>query len=383
VIGPPHRVLLVTQDLQRAGAQRQCVELALGMSRLPEWRVEVAVLEPGGPLTTELQGAGIPLHVCPRRWRWDLFPVMALAARLRAGGYAVVHSFLFLPGFYTRLAALRHRPPLVVSSHRSTGQRGRLRYLTEILMAPLCDVIIANSSAGREDLVARGVAATRVTVVRNGLDLSRFKPRIENGARHAAPAPETAAAATSAPRIGMVAQMESRKDHLGLIDAFHRVRMRHPAARLILGGDGSLRPKIEERVRADGLAGAVEFLGTVDAPETLYPTLDIYVQASAFGEGTSNSIIEAMASGLPVVATDVGGNREVVQQGDTGITVPPRDPAALAAALIELLDDPDRARRMGRAGARHALAVYPREAMVAATLEVYRSFLGRAGGGRR
>jgi glycosyltransferase involved in cell wall biosynthesis len=122
----------------------------------------------------------------------------------------------------------------------------------------------------------------------------------------------------------------------------------------------------------------VEFLGTVDRPEVVYPGLEIYVQASASEEGTSNSILEAMACARPVVATDVGGNREIVQHGVTGLIVPPRNPEALAAALRTLLDDPNRARRMGEAGAVLARSLYSRERMVEATVRVYESQLIRA-----
>src|SRR5262249_386244 len=118
-------VLLVTQDLQRAGAQRQCVELALGLHRSAEWRVEVLALEPGGALVAELDAAGIGHHVIPRRWRWDLSPAARIASHTRRGGHQIVHSYLFLPNFYCRLARLLHRTPVLISSLRSTGIDGR------------------------------------------------------------------------------------------------------------------------------------------------------------------------------------------------------------------------------------------------------------------
>ena len=360
-------VLLVTQDLQRAGAQRQCVELALGLARAPGFRVEVMSLEAGGALTRELAEAGIPLHVRPRRWRWDLSPVAAIAEQVRRGGHDVVHSFLFLPNFYTRVARLLRRPRVLISSLRSTGIDGGPRYAAEVLMAPLCDAIIANSDAGRADLVARGVSSKRIQVVRNGLDFSRF----DAGARRAA-------SADGRPRtLGMVAQMEGRKDHAGLVEAFARVIAQRPETRLVLAGDGTTRPRIEEQVRRLGLGASVTFLGTVDRTEEVLAALDVYVQASAREEGTSNSILEAMASGLPVVATDIGGNREVIRHGETGIIVPPRDAGALASALLGLLADPDRCRSMGAAGAIHVRRHYARESMIDATVAVYRSLLDK------
>ena len=353
--------LLVTQDLQRAGAQRQCVELALGLAREPGWRVHVAVLEPGGPLEEEIRAAGIPILPCPRRWRWDLSPAFGLARLVRELRPDVVQTSLFLPNFYGRLARILRRPPLLVSSLRSTGIEGWPRYAAEVLLAPLCDLILANSEAGRSDLVARGVAPERVVVVRNGMRFERFDAVLKGAA------PPSACGS----RLGMVAQMERRKDHLGLVEAFARVRSAFPSARMILGGDGALRGGIEARTRELGLSGAVEFPGVVAAPETVYRSLRVYVQASAAEEGTSNSILEAMACGRPVVATDIGGNREVVSQGVTGIIVPPRDPAALAEAIASLLRDDARADAWGAAGARLVRERYGREVMIARTLEAW------------
>ena len=360
--------LLVTQDLQRAGAQRQCVELARGLAGRDGWRVEVATLEAGGPLEEDLRASGIPIHHWPRRWRWDLSPALAIARHTARLDPDVVQTFLFLPNFYGRLARLVRRPRLLVSSLRSTGVEGWPRYAAEVLLAPLCDRILANSDAGRDDLVARGVAARRLVVVRNGLPLERFE-----AARAAAPPPSRCGA-----RLGMVAQMERRKDHLGLVEAFARVRAEVPGARLVLAGDGSLRPAVEERVRRLGLHGSVELPGTIEGSEALLARLAIYVQASAAEEGTRNSILEAMACGRPVVATDIGGNRETVQAGRTGLVVPPRDPQELAAALLGLLADPARLDALGEAGARAVRERYSRDGMIVATLAAWRTVPGRA-----
>lgn len=360
-------VLLVTQDLERAGAQRQCVELALGLKSRPDWRVEVAAIEPAGPLAAELDAAGVPLHPAPRRWRWDLGPAHRLAALARAGRFDIVHGYLFLPNFYVRLARLRHRPPVAISSLRSTGIEGLPRYVAEVLMAPLCDLIVANSDAGRRDLLRCGVAARRVVVVRNGLDLDRFLALPPPGAARARP-----------PRLGMVAQMEPRKDHAGLLRAFVEVRRRHPGARLVLAGDGRLRGSLEALIASLGLSGEVDLPGTVARTEEIYGSIDLYVQASASQEGTSNSIVEAMASARAVVATDIGGNGETVLHGRTGRIVPPGRPDRLAATLNDLLDDPAGARTLGVAGRERARTVYERRCMVEATIEVYEAALAAA-----
>ncbi len=355
----------MTQDLQRAGAQRQCVELALGLKTLASWNVEIAVLEGERSLEAELAQAGIPIRRIARRWRWDLSPASGLGRLARHGGFDVIHSFMFLPNFYVRLSRLRHRTPLIVCSHRTTKMRGWPRAVLEILLSPFCDLMVTNSQAGREELVRRGMNPERIAVVLNGIDLDRFRPA-PRGASGGRPA-----------RVGMVARMEPDRDHATLLQAFARVHAMHPEATLILAGDGSLAPKVRELVGLLRLESCVELPGAVARPEEMYRSLDLYVQASRNKEGTSNSLLEAMASGIPVVATRVGGNLEVVREGETGLLVPAEDPEALAEAISTLLRDPVLARRLGEAGAARVRDLYSRAGMVGATLEAYASRLPR------
>jgi glycosyltransferase involved in cell wall biosynthesis len=202
-----------------------------------------------------------------------------------------------------------------------------------------------------------------VVIVRNGLDLAPF---VEAGHQRGK--------ATDGPlrRLGMVARLEPDKDHRTLIRAMARVVAKVPDARLILAGDGSLRSKLESWIHTEGIQDHVELPGMAERPAAIYRQLDIYVQTSAAsGEGTSNSIIEAMATALPVVATDRGGNREVVQHGVTGLLVPAGDPGALFTALLSLIQDPARVLQMGEAGRAEAIARYERRTMIDATVAVY------------
>jgi glycosyltransferase involved in cell wall biosynthesis len=231
-------------------------------------------------------------------------------------------------------------------------------------------LIIANSDSGRRALLSRGVAASRVVVVRNGLDLMPF---VSAGARRRPLSP-----ASDGPTLGMIARMEPDKDQEMVLRALVQIRERYPSARLVLAGDGRRRERIESLIHTLGLDRCVTLLGDIDQPHQVLSEVDIYVQPSRVAEGTSNSIIEAMASGLPVVATDLGGNCEVVADGVTGFLVPTGNPIALATALLRLLDAPEEATRMGRAGSARALSLYSREAMVSSTVATYESSLRRA-----
>ncbi len=212
-----------------------------------------------------------------------------------------------------------------------------------------------------------GVPADRLTRIINGVDTGRFRP---DGP--VAELPE-AFAGTDRVRIGTVGRLEAVKDQGTLLEAFIRLRDLDPAVfprlRLILVGEGSLRPALEARARAAGVGDQVWFAGARDDIPELLRALDLFVLPSR-AEGISNTIMEAMASGLPVVATAVGGNDELVRDGETGRLVPAEDPAALALAL-QACGDPALRRRMGAAGRVRAEAAFSLAAMVNRYLEVY------------
>lgn len=362
-----YRILLLTQDLKLAGAQRQLVELARGLAAAA-YDVRVGILEPGGPLTSDLTAGAIPLVAFPRRWRWDLWPVVQLANYLRHEGIDIIHSFLFLPSFYGRLAGRLARVSCI-SSLRGTGIEGWYRYRLDIATCSLCDALIANSAAGRADYVAHGGPPEKIVVIRNGLDSARLQP--------------TAALPAERARwhvdrfeqlIGMVGTMENLRDHRLLVSAMRHVVRVKPRTGLLLVGDGTLRDEIGALVRRLELSDHVVFTGTVRRAEEVYPLLDVYVQASAT-EGISNSILESMFCALPVVATNVGGNPEVVLHGRTGYLVPRGDESAMAQALLALLSDPHLRHRMGHEGLQYARAAFGLERMVSDTQGVYEGLI--------
>jgi glycosyltransferase involved in cell wall biosynthesis len=358
------RVLLLTQNLDVWGAQRQVVELARGLDA-GRFDVRLGALESGGALHAEVAALGVPVERFERRWRWDLSPVRRLAHYLRDESIDVVHSFLFLPNFYARFAG-RLAGTAVVSSLRSTGIEGWPRYAADVATCALCDALIANSEAGRDHYVRRGGLARRMVVVRNAL------PR-------RTPLPGDASARACAAwgldrftrRIGMVAAMEWRKDQRLLVEALPLVLRAAPDTGLVLAGDGSRLEQMRALVWRMGLERSVVFLGKIGNPDALYPLLDVYVQASYRGEGTSNAILEAMGHGRPVVATDIGGNAEIVLDGVTGRIVPAGNREALAEAVGALLLDPELRVAMGRAAAERARTAFSPEAMVEATERIY------------
>jgi glycosyltransferase involved in cell wall biosynthesis len=188
-----------------------------------------------------------------------------------------------------------------------------------------------------------GIPADRIRVIESGVDPSRFP---------IAPAPpaerERLGLPADARVIGTVGRLVPEKDHPTLFEVFLRVRRAVPGARLLLVGDGPLRSELEERSRRLGLADSVSFLGSRGDVPALYRSMDLMVSTSRW-EGLSNVLLEAMAAGVPVVATRVGGTSRVVEDGVTGFTADPGDAPLIADQAVRLLTDPSLAARLREA----------------------------------
>lgn len=256
-----------------------------------------------------------------------------------------------------------------ISNRRDTGflKSAKLRLASRLLnhrfdriVAPtpaILDAVAATEHAPRE----------RMLCIPNGVDDTRFKPgdtatrlRVRTAL---ALAPDTLL-------VGCVADLFAVKRHVDLIDAFARVHADLPDAHLLLIGDGPLRAEIEARTRERGVAGAVHLLGSRSDVDALLPVMDLFVLASET-EGLSNAILEAQACGLPVVATAVGGNPDLVD-ASCGALVPAHDPAALATALLALLRDPVARTRMGADARARVISHHSVESMVHAYAALYR-----------
>ena len=282
----------------------------------------------------------------------DVVALAKLTALVRRIRPHVVHTHTAKAGFLGRLAARAAGVPVVVHTyhgHVLSGYYGRIRTtglrMMERGLALLSDRLIAVSDRVRDDLIAFGVApAERFTVVPLGLDLDpMFTAGTHRGAlrRELGLDPDT-------PLIGIVGRLFSIKNHALFLDAAARVRATRPGTRCVVVGDGRLRGELEERARRPDLVDHVIFTGWRHDLPRFYADLDVLVVSSR-NEGTPVSAIEAMAAGCAVVATRVGGVPDLIDDGRTGTLVAPDDPAALAAAIGRVLDDPTRAERMRRA----------------------------------
>jgi len=231
------------------------------------------------------------------------------------------------------------------------------------------DAIVAVSHEHREYLIdVAGVPPAKVRVIPNGIDVDRFAPGPRTGALRAQ------LGVGERPLVGIVARFAPVKNHALLLDAFARVvAAGDPPADLVLIGEGDLRPALEAQADLLGIAGRVHFAGLAADPAPWYRDLDAFVLSSD-SEATSISILEAMATGLPVVATAVGGTPDLLGDG-AGVLVPARDPAALGDALRVVLADAGRRRTLGEAARARAVARYAGAAMADAYESLYADVL--------
>jgi glycosyltransferase involved in cell wall biosynthesis len=374
------RLLLSIPSLEPGGAERQFAELARGLAGRGH-EVIAVTLGQGGPLADSLGGAR--LVELGKRGRWDNLRV---AARLGAllGDFRPSAHYAFLPTACVlgALLTFARRTPLVMGLRATNvlhadyayGHAARILHGLEARLSGRAALVIANSATGRADALARGFAPGRTVVVPNGIDAARLTPDRALGA----PLRAEWGAAEGRPLIGLVARLDPMKDHANFLRAAARLASERPDARFVCVGSGPAGYAAGLRAQAEGLglAGRIVWAGTRHDMERVYNALDLLCLASAYGEGFPNVLGEAMACGVPCVATDAGDANTVI--GDAGVLVPPGDAAALAQGLADMLGRLEREGTALRAACRARIVEnFSVERMVAAT-EALLLGLGRA-----
>jgi len=343
------RVVEFTNCFHVGGGEVQVLEL---LRRLPpDYEVSVHALDASGPLLGETRALGYEPHF--HSLGGSLMRPAALAETLRLARWlrSARIDLVHVQDFYSTLlgvpAAKLAGVPVVVSRLDLVHWHGRARHLALAAATHAADAVVANCDAVRDLVVHRErIPPDRVLVIRNGLDIVRFDAQREGPL--GAPLPGTG----RAPVVALVANMRHEvKRQEDFLVALAMVRRGVPAVTAFLIGEGARRPQLELMARDLGLEGAAFFLGgRPDVPAVLArATLGVLCSRQ---EGLSNAVMEGMAAGLPMVVTDAGGNAELVKDGERGYVVAPEQPDALAQAMLRVLADPARARRMGAAARR-------------------------------
>jgi glycosyltransferase involved in cell wall biosynthesis len=354
----PLRIEMVLPSLAIGGMESMTAALVRGLARRGH-AVGVTCIETLGELAGPLCDEGIPVSLVPTPGVRTIVHAPALAAHFRRRAPDVVHTH---NGAWEKGARAARHAGVAQVGFTFHGFLGRLPWYSRYglrLVARDTDWVAAVSDELRAYTVGEiGVPAGKVHHLINGIDTDRFAPAPASGALHA-----ELGLAPGTPLVGTVARMDPVKNHRLLLDAFAAVVADGAAAHLVLVGDGPLFDEVAARAAAPDLAGRVHLLGARGGLDALYREFHVFALASTT-EGTSMSILEAMASARCVVATAVGGTPALLADGACGLLVPSGDAPALARALRRAVDDPALRATLGAAARARAGATYSQHAML-------------------
>ncbi len=363
----PVRLLLVVDSLEVGGAERHVVDLAVALAR-EGYEVTVACSIAGG-LSEPLEEANVPVRQLLDKLvkrRVSVAFARELRRLIREELFDLVHAHIYASAAAATIAVLGTGVPLVVTEHTEALWQGRRERWASRAIFRRAQHIIAVSGAIRRRLIERdAVPPERITVIHNAVIPAPDAPpgALPEGLR-------------KGPLVGVVARLQPEKGVADFLKAAARVCAAFPEARFLVAGDGPLREVLLALAERLGVDGRVRFLGYRADARALIGLLDVLVVPS-LTEGTPLIVLEAMAAGVPVVASAVGGIPDQIRHDMEGLLVPAGDPAALGDALLELLQDPARARSLGEAGRRRAECEFSHATMVRRIEAVYSIALDR------
>jgi glycosyltransferase involved in cell wall biosynthesis len=365
-----HRIKLLklVTSFHIGGTERQVANLTLGIDS-SRFDLHLGCLRYAGQLLEELKTLQIPrpeFRIGAFHSPKTLWQGMRFAQYIRKNRIRIVHSYGFYSNVFAVPAARLARTPIVVASIRDTGDvLTPAQRKVQRMICRTADCVLVNAEAIRETLVEEGYAPGKIVVIRNGITLSKFEKR-----QRRANLRQELGLPLAAPLVMVSSRLNQMKGISYFLDAAMILAPRFPDARFLIVGDGGNRKELEEYASRLGLGQRVVFTGfRGDVPDLLSEAA-VSVLPS-LSEGLSNSLLESMAAGVPVVATRVGGNSEVVADGVTGFLVPPQDPAALAHATGLLLENKDLAARFGDSGRRRVADLFSVERSVRETQNLY------------
>ena len=360
------RVLFIIPSLDPHGAEKQLSLLAPALAR-EGFDVHVCALTRGGPYEAPLHAANIPVTVIGKSWKLDPMAYRRLRSHIAALRPDVVQTMIFAANAYGRQAARSAGVPRIFGGERCVDPWKQWHELAiDRYLARHSEAIVVNSTGVRDFYISRGIPADKFQIIPNGIgpmppsDVTRTELLAELGLP------------PDARLIGAVNRLWPQKRVKDLIWAADLLKVIRDDVHLLVIGDGPHRARLERYRDQVRIADRVHFLGLRQDVSRLLPHLDCLWLASAY-EGLPNAVMEAMACGVPVVASDIPGNRDLVVHGETGYLTPIGDRAGIARHTNRLLDDRALAERLGKAGRERITQEFSVEKMVERYAELYRT----------
>ena len=366
----PLRLLHVIPTLVRGGAEKQLALLASGLPR-SEFDVHVAVLTHSGPYEATLRQAEIPVTVIGKRWKLDPVSYYRLKRHIQHLQPDLVHTWLFAANAYGRQAALAAGVKQVIAGERCVDPwKSSWQLAIDRHLAKRTARIATNSSGVREFYVSRGLPAEKFVVIPNGIAAAADgQPASRDELLAALQLPQ------GARLIAAVGRLWPQKRVKDLIWAADLLKSTRDDTHLLIIGDGPQRWRLERYCDQNDVTDRVHFLGERGDVPRILPHLDALWLASEY-EGQSNAIMEAMSAGVPVIATDIAGNRDLVIDGTTGYLVPVGDRFEFTRRTHWLLEDASLRQRLGAAGRDRIAREFTIEQMVGRHADLYREVAG-------
>jgi len=368
------KLLIIIESLAVGGAEGQVYELVKGLDK-NRYEPVVCSLTNGGLYLDKIRNEGVKVITIANRLRGVPFKLPTLIKFFREERFDIVHNQMFVAGLFGTVLAKILGVPVIINSVLSLGFLvNRYRRPIKFILYKLSDCVIVNSERIKSLLIQyRVVEKEKIRTIYNGVDVEKYHPE-RNGFSLSQRKKEAGIGPRNCQIIGMLARLISVKNHLCLLKAITIVRKEFPEAIFLIIGNGPLREPLEKCVRDLQIKENVIFLGERKDTHELLSMMDLSVLCS-FREGFSNAILEAMATGVPVIATSVGGNPEAILDGVTGYLFDPTDHEALAERVKEILNDKNRGQQMGLAGKRRAEDLFSVPGMVRNYEAIYRSLL--------
>ncbi len=370
----PIRLLHIIPSLERGGAEKQLALLAAGLPR-DEFDARVCCLTRGGAYEEELRKCDVPFHIIGKRLKYDPLAYRRLKRHIRDVQPDIVHTWLFASNAYGRKAAAAAGVKQIVAGERCVDRWKQWHHwAVDRWLARRTQRIIANSTGVRDYCVGHGLPADKFTVIPNGVSPLAASQTSEDIASR-----ESILQQLNLPHdvqlLGAVGRLWPQKNYKHMLWSMCLLKEIRRDFHLLIFGEGPHRWRLERYGRQVQILGEhVSLLGERGDVARFLPHLTCLVNTSDY-EGQSNAIMEAMAAGLPVVATDIPGNRDLVVPDVTGFLTAPGDRAGTARGVNELLDDPELRQRMGEAGRARMLAEFSVQQMIARHVEVYRGLM--------
>ncbi len=357
--------------LDRSGAEKQFTLLATGLPR-DEFDVSAIALTRGGPYEQQLAAANIPLTIIGKRAKFDPFSFSRLRAELRRLQPDILHTWLFAANAYGRLCAgVVPQAKIVVSERCVDSWKAGWQHWLDRRLLGRTDRLIGNSPSVVEFYRERGIPPEKLGCIPNGIEVPAAVANDPQVRRALLTELGLPADAFVAGYIGRLAKQKRVEDLLWTVETLRQIR---PRLYLVIVGDGPERERLERFAHDIGVTDYVRFLGHREDASRWMQLFDVFCLASSF-EGMSNSIMEAMSLGKPVIASDIPANRELVVQDETGFLPKLTDTVGFMQFLRQLIDEPGLKEKLGQAGRERIQRTFNIPRMVEAYAAVYRELL--------